>query len=119
MEFWLFWLTSKIWSFLHNHIKTTQDILHKETPAHFLFTMVSAFFIWSIIISNLTIITQMKTTQEKDSKIESLKIELHTEKAKKIKHKNKTTDCHPEIDWASLAQCFPIAGADSDFETIA
>ena len=119
MEFWLFWITSEIWSFLHSHIKTTQDTLYKETPAHFLLTMVSAFFIWSVIISNLTINTQLKTTKEKYSKIESLKTELQTEKAKKRKHKNKTTDCHPEIDWAALAQCFPIAGADSDFEIIA
>ena len=61
----------------------------------------------------------MKTNEEKDSKIEALKIELQTEKAKKRKNKNKTTTCHPELDWASLALCFPIAAADSDFETIA
>ena len=108
----MFSLLNYIWSFLHNHIKTTQDTLHNETPAHFLFTMVSAFFIWAICISYLNNIFQLKINAEKDSKIAILKIELQNEKAKKRKKKYKNAPCHPELDWASLALCFPIKGAD-------
>ena len=119
MEFWLFWITGRAWSFFQDNIKTTQDILHKATPIDFFFTMVSAFFVWSVIISNLTTFIHMKTFKEKDSKIEKLKTAIQIEKTRKRKHRNKDKDCHPEIDWAALAQCFPIAGADSDFEIIA
>ena len=128
MEFWLISLVKYAWSFLHNHIKTTQDTIHNETPAHFLFTMVSTFFIWAICITYLNSIFHMKTDKDKDTKIAILKIELQkktfqyeNEKAKKKKNKNKSEPCHPELDWASLALCFPIEGAaaESDFETIA
>ena len=119
MEFWLFWIIEKLGWFVQDHIKTTQDVLHKATPTIFFLTMVSAFFAWSIIISNITTIIHMKAFKEKDSKIETLKTAIQIEKTRKRKNKNKSTECHPEIDWHALAQCFPIAGADSDFEIIA
>ena len=110
VEFWLITLLRHAWTFTHDHIKNTQQVIYEEQPSHFFLTVISTFFLWAIGINYINTIFYTSDVRDKDIKIANLKKELRIktsqyeqEKAKKNKRSSRKDPCHPELDWASLS----------------